>query len=104
MIARHSSRRMTYDSDAINALTGLLRMFSLCFQSECNHGLPTFLLDIALLWRSVEPLMKRSENFPTWSWSAWKGRVTYGNPVQIERDESGGKMETEGVRGLLRYF
>ena len=67
MIEQYSTRKMSYESDAVNALAGLLRIFSLCFQSECIFGLPTMLFDIALLWRPIEPLEKRSSasNFPS---------------------------------------
>ena len=105
MIEQYSSRKITYDSDAINALAGLLRIFSLCFQAECIYGLPANLLDVALFWRPTEPLEKRGvSNLPSWSWAAWKGCVAYDDPIEIRRDESGQMMETEGTRALLRYF
>ena len=107
MIEQYSPRKITYESDAINALAGLLRIFSLCFQAECIYGLPTNLLDVAFLWRPKEqPLQRRegSSEFPSWSWAAWKGRVVYDHPVEIKRDESGQMMETEGIRPLLRFF
>lgn len=35
MLAQYTQRTMTFESDAINVLTGLLRIFSLCLQTPC---------------------------------------------------------------------
>ncbi|TKA74818.1 hypothetical protein B0A55_05936 [Friedmanniomyces simplex] len=106
LVGQYSQRTMTHESDAVNAFAGLLRIFSLAFESECIYGLPSVLLDVALLWRSVDPLQKRKVNlgFPSWSWAAWKGRVAYAEPVSIRRDEGGQMITIEGVQPMLRYF
>jgi len=106
MIAQYSQRTMTYESDAIHALAGLLRIFSLCFKSPCLYGLPTILLDVALLWRPDQSWKGRSSTnlFPNWSWAGWRGRVTYGDLIRMERDETGQTIDTEGIRPMLRYF
>ncbi|TKA60394.1 hypothetical protein B0A55_12507 [Friedmanniomyces simplex] len=106
LVGQYSQRTMTHQSDAVNAFAGLLRIFSLAFESECIYGLPSVLLDVALLWRSVDPLRKRKVNlgFPSWSWAAWKGRVAYSEPVSIRRDEGGQTITIEGVQPILRYF
>lgn len=106
VIAQYTGRKMSLESDAVNALAGLLEIFSICFQAECIHGLPASLLDVALLWRPLEPLIKRDSSlgFPSWSWAAWKGRIEYGEQIKIKQDESGTLMKTEGIRPMLRYF
>ncbi|TKA29072.1 hypothetical protein B0A54_16182 [Friedmanniomyces endolithicus] len=49
LVGEYSQRTMTHESDAVNAFAGLLRIFSLAFESECVYGLPSVLLDVALL-------------------------------------------------------
>lgn len=106
VVTQYSRRSMTYEQDAVRALAGLLRIFSMCFQSECIYGLPSSLFDIALLWQPMEPLEKRDAalGFPSWSWAAWKGSKTYPDPIQIRQDETGTLLDTEGIRPMRRYF
>lgn len=106
MISMYSQRSMSYEHDAINALAGLLRIFSFAFQSPFVYGLPSGLLDIALIWRPLEPLRRRDSSlgFPSWSWAGWKGKVAYSPLVKMRRDETGQSIETEGIRPMLRYF
>ncbi|KAK1081767.1 hypothetical protein LTR33_004416 [Friedmanniomyces endolithicus] len=106
LVGQYSQRTMTHGSDAVNAFAGLLRIFSLAFESECVYGLPSVLLDVALLWRSVEPLQKRNVGlgFPSWSWAGWEGKVAYAEPVSVKRDDAGQNISIEGVQPMLRYF
>ncbi|KAK0280202.1 hypothetical protein LTR35_008353 [Friedmanniomyces endolithicus] len=106
LVGQYSQRTMTHESDAVNAFAGLLRISSLAFESECVYGLPSVLLDVALLWRSVEPLQKRQVGlvFPSWSWAPWKGKVAYAEPVSVVRDDAGQNTSIEGVQPMLRYF
>ena len=114
LVEQYSYRQMTYDHDVINALTGLLNIFDLCFKSTMIFGLPEVLFDIALLWRPTERLTRRTtsggKTFPSWSWTGWKGRVTYDQPYTLRRD--GTRSPTrfmqandgdEGVRPMLRW-
>lgn len=85
-IEEYTQRSMTYDSDALNGMLGLLRAFSR-LRSPVYHfwGVPfyktgstqrravdTFVK--SLCWRLVRP-SKRREGFPSWSWTGWKGAV-----------------------------
>lgn len=71
MIAQYTQRTITYESDAVNALAGLLRIFSLYLQTPCIYGLPSTLLDVALLWRPDRSWRGRpsTTHFPNWSWA-----------------------------------
>ncbi|KAK3671313.1 hypothetical protein LTR78_008773 [Recurvomyces mirabilis] len=106
VVAQYTQRSMSYESDAVNALAGLLRIFSKAFESPCLYGLPTVLLDVALMWRPVESVTRRDAQlgFPSWSWAGWRGRVKYADLISIRRDEAGQFISIEGVRPLLRYF
>ena len=101
---------MTKDTDMINALAGLLRIFELAFKCDMTFGLPEVLLDVALLWSPAERLTRREGQFPSWSWAGWKGHVTYESPftLQKHRDHSPSRLMhdnygEEGVRPFLRW-
>lgn len=119
MLEQYTSRTLSYTSDVLNALAGLLHIFQLCFQSRLTYGLPMVLLDVAILWRPAQRLKRRPRSadgqvFPTWSWAGWIGRVAYDKPLAVKRDALGqlvqlsqehneDEVREEGVRPLLRW-
>ena len=71
----YSKRMLTYESDMLNAFSGVL-----------NHALRYHLwglpiqsrrLELYLHWQLYDSLrkIKRRSGFPTWSWVGWKGRI-----------------------------
>ena len=74
LVREYSRRKLTYDSDAMNAFKGALRFIESILKTPCYSGLPELYLDWALLWASSEPLTRRTA-FPSYSWVGWKGEV-----------------------------
>ncbi|KAF2101845.1 HET-domain-containing protein [Rhizodiscina lignyota] len=82
----YSSREFSFNSDAINAFTGILevlvrRLVGNPDPQSSSHGsvcgLPTAIFDWALLWEPVTPLERREgASWPSWSWCGWNGRVS----------------------------
>jgi len=73
MLFRYNSRQLTKDSDALNAMAGILRHISIDLNSETLEGLPTRSFDLSLLfWHQPGPVRRRPE-FPSWSWVGWAG-------------------------------
>ena len=90
VIEQYTHRDMTYPGDVLRALSGLLRIFSICFRSRVHHGLPEALLDAAILWQPAEKLRRRiltEFEIPSWSWAGWVGRVFYEKPFTIVINE-----------------
>jgi hypothetical protein len=97
-------------TDAINAFGGILKILSPWFQSEMLYGLPESILDCALLWQPVTPLIPNPEreSFPSWSWAGWIGSIQYERPYmidkqsqrQVEKDEA----PEERVRPVVRWY
>lgn len=109
IVEDYTLRQLTYGSDIVRALQGLLHIFQLSFRSEFVCGLPKCLLDIALLWKPTQKL-KRRKGFPSWSWAGWQGQVTYDKPMEVERDDRGSVKVAvkryfgeEGVRPMLQW-
>lgn len=88
MVEDYTVRQLTFGSDIIRALEGLLHIFQRSFQTELVCGLPKSLLDVALLWKPTRPL-KRRNGFPSWSWAGWHGQVTYSKPMEVKRNDTG---------------
>lgn len=74
MVREYSRRKLSYDSDAMNAFKGALHFMESTLETPCYFGLPETYLHWALLWASSEPLTRRTA-FPSYSWVGWKGEV-----------------------------
>ena len=109
VIEEYTHREISYESDVLNALAGLLHIFSRFFRCKTLLGLPENLLDVALLWKPTRQLQRRS-GFPSWSWAGWVGRVAYDEPFTLTRKIDGTFISydndlygQEGIRPLVRW-
>lgn len=105
-IGEYSGRHLTYQSDVLNAITGLLSRISVLTylgipildQFDLVKGLPhTLILEMAL-WQFLgglawypahegKILLQRRYAFPSWSWLGWEGRITFPK-LQIYHEEN----------------
>ncbi|MCJ1461607.1 serine/threonine protein kinase [Pseudocyphellaria aurata] len=111
LVEEYSHRQITYSHDVLNALTGLLNIFKMCFKCSVRKGLPEILLDVAILWRPSEKLTSRaSKELPSWSWAGWIGGVSYEEPFSMIVNIQGQLMRMrqengqERIRPLLRWY
>jgi hypothetical protein len=79
-VGEYSSRQLSYESDAINAMTGILNRISIAMGCRFLHGLPTEAFDISLMF--VPKLFQRRHGFPSYSWAGWKG-TKYVEPLNM---------------------
>ncbi|KAK3324957.1 heterokaryon incompatibility protein-domain-containing protein [Apodospora peruviana] len=81
----YTERKMTNDSDSLNALLGILsawERYLLPSGSTFVWGLPLQHAPQFLGWfheREVSTTPKRRQSFPSWSWAGWEGRVYIDN-------------------------
>ena len=74
LLRDYSHRQLGYDSDALNAFTGILNTLKYAF--TFFWGLPRERFLDALFWRSRDGAMSlRRGTFPSWSWAGWKFAV-----------------------------
>ncbi|GJN74266.1 hypothetical protein PCL_09135 [Purpureocillium lilacinum] len=77
----YTKRKLTWESDAVNAFSGVEHIVRQGINTKFWFGLPSFAFEKALLWQAREPLTLRARNdealFPSWSWAAWRGQVSY---------------------------
>ena len=79
-VIQYNTRELSYESDVLNAFSGVLEAINMHFPSGFVHGLPEFYFDLALLWQPATPLRRRSSGNltyapPSWSWIGWHGSL-----------------------------
>ncbi|KAJ4345529.1 uncharacterized protein N0V89_011662 [Didymosphaeria variabile] len=67
-------RELSFPSDILNAVQGILKVFSNSMGTGFFAGLPIKWLDHALLWQLYDGGKRRS-GFPSFSWAGWEGIV-----------------------------
>ncbi|KAG8164567.1 hypothetical protein KVR01_006485 [Diaporthe batatas] len=109
IICRYNHRSLTYDQDALPAISGVLDAFAQGFPGGFVCGLPAVFLDASLLWQprykakrrvavgSVENVAPRSA-LPSWSWASWQCLI---DPKSLE---SGLDYEIHQARNNNKYF
>ena len=76
LVSVYSSRKLSYESDALNACRGSLNRITLKTGYEFCFGLPRLDFLRALLWKPHhEHVLVRRSEFPSWSWLGWFGRA-----------------------------
>ena len=89
-VSEYSGRKLTYESDILNGVWGVLRTFHNA-EYPIHHywGVPLFSSHwrddyiTGFAWDLVQPAQRRP-GFPSWSWTGWLGQVKPGLLVKLE--------------------
>jgi hypothetical protein len=102
IIVEYTAKKMGYPDDIINAFTGIQTELSRMFDWSFVAGLPSSLLDIALLWTPATTIERRItvSQQPSWSWSGWIGRVRYADLVRPGHRPLSPLFRSLGTRNL----
>ncbi|KIW03942.1 uncharacterized protein PV09_04779 [Verruconis gallopava] len=77
LLVDYTTRQLRYDSDALDAVSGILSKFAPTF--TFFWGLPIENMVESLYWHSPSvSVVERRPNFPSWSWVGWKTPI-HGN-------------------------
>lgn len=84
LIAEYTVRKMTYPTDRLNGIGGVLSILDRDGHMDFLHGLPKSVLEAAILWRPqkyltrvpVDPITGMPQS-PSWSWAGWIGGAEY---------------------------
>jgi hypothetical protein len=80
IVMNYTKRKLSYSSDILNALAGILHRVSTNTKVKFLYGLPQQDIVNALVWRSYDGhALVRRHGFPSWSWCGWEGPVMYNN-------------------------
>jgi len=72
LLAFYLRRNMKFDSDALPAFSGILKVLSKML-GQFHHGLPKKFFARSLLWTDPHRgVFTRRADFPSWSWAGWK--------------------------------
>ncbi|KAH7186267.1 heterokaryon incompatibility protein-domain-containing protein [Fusarium flagelliforme] len=99
----YNQRLLTFEEDALPAVSGLLSVFSRSFDGGFLYGIPEMFFEHSLGWRlwvgnlqrrlpSGRPIESQfpSSGLPSWSWLGWKGAVILRcqSAIQVTRSDS----------------
>lgn len=80
LVTNYAQRDLTYPSDALNAFSGVLSMLTDYSNEQFLWGLMIFAFERQLYWvgkAARRDLTNATVVFPTWSWVAWTGEVSF---------------------------
>ena len=82
MAMAFSRRDLAFESDALDAVAGILKVMEETEDASYAHGMPLDRIEWAMLWQSTGPMRRRTaaegkQPFPSWSWFGWIGEVAY---------------------------
>jgi len=102
IVVEYTATRMGFPDDIINAFTGIQTELGRMFDWSFVAGLPSSLLDVALLWTPVTTIERRitASQQPSWSWSGWIGRVRYADLVRPGHRPISSLFKPLGTRNL----
>ena len=91
LVHQYTARHLSFDTDSLNAFSGILSTLLKQVTGKAIGGLPEYLLDYCLLWLHTNPSKRsqynpivRNTNFPSWSWAGWSGGKSYfGGPLYL---------------------
>jgi len=81
-LREYLGRRLTYDTDVLNAFSGVLNDFGRVLKSTVVMGSITRLLDWSIHFSVGSRNVERRDEFPSWTWCGWKN-----TPIWAEDDE-----------------
>ncbi|KAF4630652.1 hypothetical protein G7Y89_g7491 [Cudoniella acicularis] len=91
-VNQYSGRKLTYESDILNGVWGVLRTFCDTKYPIIHYwGVPVYAKQsgydciAGFTWDLVRPAQRRA-GFPSWSWSGWIGQVKPGLLVKLDHD------------------
>lgn len=106
LIAEYTVRNMSYPSDRLNGISGILSVLDRDGHMDYIHGLPKPVLEAAILWRPqrdltrvpVDPITEKVQ-WPSWSWAGWIGGVEYDPEHDYNGHEplSSGSLRTRSI-------
>ena len=102
LVEKYTLRKLSYESDILDAFSGLFAVLNEYLESDIISGLPASILDLVLLWAPATRIPRRgcklmtmenmnsdlefdldfdlgqvNRNFPSWSWAGCTGPTDY---------------------------
>ena len=94
LLKSYNDRNLSFESDALNALQGILNTLTSITKVEFLWGLPCSLFEQNLLWSTSGRYKRKLLDAPSWSW------LTYRDSQAVEHDE--GLLKPVAIRCFCR--
>lgn len=75
LIRKYMQRKLTFESDCLNAFTGIIHCLERLFKTNFWHGIPEEFFHEGLLFLPLR--LARRAGFPSWSWAGWLSPVVH---------------------------
>ncbi|PMD13246.1 HET-domain-containing protein [Hyaloscypha hepaticicola] len=84
LLCRYSKRELTYQSDILNAMAGIIRRFLSIRSMDYPffEGIPGLAFDSFLLFERADAPLRRRVGFPSYSWTGWIGPIAFPQTVR----------------------
>ena len=90
----YNQKTLTFPEDAFSAFAGIQTMLHRTYPSGLIYGHPELFFDIAINWRPVYPVTRRSrsatsrvgrpsDTLPSWSWLGWAGAIALPHDLEF---------------------
>ena len=95
LVSDYSIRDLTYESDGLRAVSGILRQLEISFGVGFVCGIPKDLMPEYLLWNhqlqlDTPQVVRRRASIPSWTWAGWSGLVEF--RISTERFQKAVKL------------
>jgi hypothetical protein len=98
LVEDYSGRKLSFPDDRLLAISGLAARFSPILMSNYLAGLWESQLPCGLLWRSIVPQTRpTNERAPSWSWASIDGPVSYDTRLDLEKKNGEMEVHTASV-------
>lgn len=98
LVMEFNKRKLTYDKDVVDALSGATSVFNSVFNGGILWGIPVMFFDFCILWKPRAALRRRGDcigspldnALPSWSWVGWEGHIVLlgSTPIWVNPPES----------------
>lgn len=75
VLSYYTKRALTDQSDAIRAMTGIIRRFAEVMMCTFFEGIPVTAFDLFITFYGSQGTLRRRFMFPSYSWTGWRGNI-----------------------------
>jgi hypothetical protein len=98
LVQEYTRRQLSYDSDILNAFSGVAGALTKYGSGEFHYGIPRRAFALALLWYPTAQLKRRYVDkkpfLPSWAWAGWVGPVKWPDILYNEIEHFQSFIET----------
>ncbi|KAK1828642.1 heterokaryon incompatibility protein-domain-containing protein [Podospora conica] len=83
-VLHYTDRSLTNQADALDAFAGMQKLIEGQFGTPFFQGIPPSAFDFFILFTGHWVVLKRRQEFPSWSWAGWNGKVRFDQRQELQ--------------------